>query len=105
MRQEQFTELKNEVPREGFKGMQVLYRWHGRYRRKLKILFKSCVCSLLEEEQACLSGQGAVPTLSRWLKGAMEDRHCCQSSCTLRSTTTPGLQQGSYLSGGEVIRL
>ena len=78
MRQEQFIVLKNEVPREGFKGMQVPW-WHGRYRRKLKILFKSCVCSLLEEEQACPSGQGAVPTLSRWLKGATEDRHCCQA--------------------------
>ena len=57
MRQEQFTELKNEVPREGFKGMQVPW-WHGRYRRKLKILFKSCVCSLLEEEEACPLAKG-----------------------------------------------
>ena len=102
MRQEQFTELKNEVPREGFKGMQVPW-WHGRYRRKLKILFKSCVrCFARRRTSLPLwpRGNAYVIQMAKGRNGGPP----LLSSCTLRSITAPGLQKGSCLSGGEVIR-
>ena len=91
MRQEQFTELKNEVPREGFKGMQVPW-WHGRYRRKLKILFKSCVRSFARRRTSLPlwpRGSAYIIQMAKRRNGGPP----LLSSCTLRSTTTPGLKR------------
>ena len=101
MRQEQFTELKNEVPREGFKGMQVPW-WHGRYRRKLKILFKSCVrCFARRRTSLPLWPRGSAYVI-QMAKRRNGGPPLLSIKLHAQVYNHTGPKEGSCLSGGEV---